>query len=603
MAIAADALSDHLDWSVGIVIPESAYLKEINQSKEPLLLFGFGLIVLIAGAIFLLFDKRIRQPILTIAKAAAAVEVGKFDAVDLRTLMHRTDEIGQLARIFQAMAEEVETRERFLKAIVEDQTESICRFLPDGTLTFVNDAYCRYIGQQQALIGQNFIALMPEQERPQTKELLVSFHPKNAVKTMEVAVGTSEFDLQWQQWTIHALFDIQGQLIEFQAVGRDITRSKQAEMALLASEARYRALVEQIPAVTYIASVDDLASTLYISPQIESMLGYSQAEWLNHPGLWSYSLHAADRDRILSSLSCNLSKHNVHVLVHEYRMEKRTGETIWVQDGATVLLDEATQSAFLQGVMFDITERKQTEAALQKLNAELELRVKERTDELRIANQELDAQANRLKASLEEKELLLKEIHHRVKNNMQVISSIFSLQSQYVQDPQVLAILTESRNRISSMALIHEKLYQCNNFVKIDFAEYIQSLTRNLFTSYDADSSLIQLTLDIADVALSIDSAIPCGLLTNELISNCLKHAFPEGKAGKIAIALATHSDNHLTLMVRDSGIGLPSDFSLEKNTSLGLRLVKVLTRQLSGQLEMYNDGGTIARMTFPIKI
>jgi two-component sensor histidine kinase len=291
------------------------------------------------------------------------------------------------------------------------------------------------------------------------------------------------------------------------------------------------------------------------------------------------------------------------VLVHEYRMEKRTGETIWVQDGATVLLDEAAQSAFLQGVMFDITERKQTEAALQKLNAELELRVKERTDELRIANQELDAQANRLKASLAEKELLLKEIHHRVKNNMQVISSIFSLQSQYVQDPQVLAILTESRNRISSMALIHEKLYQCNNFVKINFAEYIQSLTRNLFASYDADSSLIQLTLDIADVALSIDSAIPCGLLTNELISNCLKHAFPEGKAGKIAIALATHSDTHLTLMVRDSGIGLPSDFSLEKNTSLGLRLVKVLTRQLSGQLEMYNDGGTIARMTFPIKI
>lgn len=204
-----------------------------------------------------------------------------------------------------------------------------------------------------------------------------------------------------------------------------------------------------------------------------------------------------------------------------------------------------------------------------------------------------------IKASLNEKELLLKEVHHRVKNNLQVISSIFSLQSQYIEDPQILSILADSQNRVSSMALIHEKLYQSHSLAKIDFAEYVQSLICNLFSSYNINSHLIHLKLQVSDVSLNLDTAIPCGLLINELVSNSLKHAFPEQQPGEIGINLSV-SQGQVCLTVQDSGIGLPKGLDLQHTNSLGLRLVRALTRQLKGKLEMYNHNGAVFEIAFP---
>ena len=205
-----------------------------------------------------------------------------------------------------------------------------------------------------------------------------------------------------------------------------------------------------------------------------------------------------------------------------------------------------------------------------------------------------------LKTSLQEKELLLKEVYHRVKNNLQVISSIFSLQSQNIKDPQILSILEVSQNRIRSMALIHQKLYQSDNLTCIDFDEYIKSLVSHLFACYNISSNRIQLELHVQDVSLNLDTAIPCGLLLNELISNSLKHAFPEQRSGEIRIDFSLNSQGLLTLQVKDNGVGLPADFNLVRSNSLGWRLVRALTRQLKGELQIHSDNGTRLEITFP---
>lgn len=205
-----------------------------------------------------------------------------------------------------------------------------------------------------------------------------------------------------------------------------------------------------------------------------------------------------------------------------------------------------------------------------------------------------------IKASLEEKELLLKEVHHRVKNNLQVISSIFSLQSSYIEETRILSILRDSQNRIASMALIHEKLYHSDTLAKIDFDDYIESLTSNLFSCYNISPQKVRLQRQIENVSLNLDTAIPCGLLLNELVSNSLKHAFPADSSGTIFIEFSAQANQQLNLIVRDTGRGLPEGLDFKKTNSLGLRLVRALTRQLRGTLDIKNSHGACFQITFP---
>lgn len=213
---------------------------------------------------------------------------------------------------------------------------------------------------------------------------------------------------------------------------------------------------------------------------------------------------------------------------------------------------------------------------------------------------ELKQTEEKLKASLNEKELLLKEVHHRVKNNLQIISSIFSLQSQSLEDEKILAILQDSQARIASMALIHEKLYQSKNIAQIDFAEYIKNLTTNLFSSYNIGNRQIALDLDVEKLSLNLDTAIPCGLLINELVSNALKHAFRDREVGQIKIEFSILPPDRLRLIVRDNGVGLPSNFDSRTGYSLGFRLIRALSRQLKGNLEIDRTQGTCFTVTFP---
>jgi len=204
----------------------------------------------------------------------------------------------------------------------------------------------------------------------------------------------------------------------------------------------------------------------------------------------------------------------------------------------------------------------------------------------------------KLKESLKEKEILLKEVHHRVKNNPQVISSILNLQSSHVKDDKTLNILKESQNKIKSMAFIHESLYQTNDFSKIDFSEYVISLYKNLVHSYELFDNFVALKLNVKEVSLNLDQSIPCGLLINELILNALKYAFPKEKKGIIAVELY-EKQGVIYLTVRDNEMGLPKNIDFRNTESLGLQLVMTLTEQIGGEITLDNSRDAKYDITF----
>ena len=238
-----------------------------------------------------------------------------------------------------------------------------------------------------------------------------------------------------------------------------------------------------------------------------------------------------------------------------------------------VVEDEVYFSAFVR----DITERKQVEERLRRFNAELEERVEQRTTEL-------SESAAQLRTTLREKEVLLQEIHHRVKNNLQIVASLLSLQSGSIRDPQMAAHFQENQERIRSMALIHEKLYQSESLARVDLADYMKSLVGILLRTYATAGNVdLQVRLDPAFV--SIDTAVPVGLLLNELLTNALKYAFPDGRKGCLLVDLAVIPDGQYIVRVEDDGVGLGPDFQLEQANTLGLRLVRMLAKQLHAEL------------------
>ncbi|MBE7555053.1 MAG: PAS domain-containing protein [Anaerolineales bacterium] len=408
----------------------------------------------------------------------------------------------------------------------------------------------RLLGDQAAIAIENaYLYEQVQQELTERKQAQEALHQLNEELERRVAERTAE------------VADVNDNLLA------EILERQRVEAALRQSELKYRLLVEQMPVVTYIAKLDETGSSVYVSPQIKNLLGYSAEEWMADPQLWFNLVHPDDRDLIIRESQAALSTDRAYRA--EYRMFNREGQVVWVQDQTVVLPDEAAQAGLTQGVLFDITARKRAE--------------------------------EQLKTSLHEKEILLKEIHHRVKNNMQVISSLLNLQSNYVSDTQALEIFQESQNRVRSMALIHEKLYRSKNLAEIDLGEYVNDLATYLFRSYKAYGKGITLKVQAEDVHLGIDAAVPCGLIINELISNALKHAFPNNYHGEILVELQKNQQQ-ISLCVSDNGIGFPTDLDFQSTNSLGLQLVNTLVGQLDGTIELQNGCGATFKINFAIQ-
>ena len=272
------------------------------------------------------------------------------------------------------------------------------------------------------------------------------------------------------------------------------------------------------------------------------------------------------------------------------------------KDGAEIPIEiglnpiRTAEGDFVLSSVTDIGERKRADREredltrqLKALNAELEERVRSRTSQLQ--------------SSLEEREVLLQEVHHRVKNNLQVISSLMNMQARHLRDGTGRRALEECRDRVGAIALIHEKLYQSKDYAHVSFSDYARSLVNEIFVALGVSPSRIALRVNIAPASLTVDKAIPCGLILNELITNALKHAFPGGRRGTLSVELANTADDTIVLSVADDGVGMPADTPAANPGSLGLQLVSTLVEQLDGSLEVVRGRGTTFRISFPIRV
>jgi PAS domain S-box-containing protein len=206
-----------------------------------------------------------------------------------------------------------------------------------------------------------------------------------------------------------------------------------------------------------------------------------------------------------------------------------------------------------------------------------------------------------MKSTLIEKEMLIREVHHRVKNNLQIVSSLLNLQSRSKEGKSIDEILIECQNRVKAISLVHEKLYQTNNITRIDFNNYIKSLSTKLLLSYGITSSKIRISVNAENIFLPMETAISCGLIINELVTNSIKHAFQQGVQGEVIIDMKYNDESKFILSVKDNGIGLPDNISVEAPRTLGITLIQSLTRQIDAKLETMKNKGTEFKITFSI--
>lgn len=363
-------------------------------------------------------------------------------------------------------------------------------------------------------------------------------------------------------------------------ISTDITERKKQQEEIFKSEERYRRFVEQSSEGIFRMEFNQpIPISLSIDEQIDKI--DNEVHFAECNTVFCKMYDAVSPEEIIGKRPNQLKYKNVdesarslrfikngYRLVEEETTETDTQGNIFYFVINAIGIIENNLLTRIWGVQRDVTEKRKADEAL--------------------------------KRSLVEKEILLKEIHHRVKNNLQIVTSLLKLQSSYVKDEAVKSLFKESQNRVQSMSLIHQKLYQTKDLSHIDFKDYIDTVTTHLQHSYGILGDKVRIITDVKKISLSIDNAIPAGLIINELVSNCLKHAFPVKHKGEIFISMAYDEFNReYWLVVRDNGKGIPEDFEIENSKSFGLKLVSTLVKQMSGTIEVFRAGGTEFRIMF----
>lgn len=386
-----------------------------------------------------------------------------------------------------------------------------------------------------------------------------------------VAGDGGEHDIEWHSTVLHAL---EGEPTGILVTGHDITARLAAELALREREALLRQISDTIGEVFWLVSVDR-RRLFYISAAVESVFGVTEEQMYADPTCFGAFIHPDERAALLARLAEQASSPPTQPYQHELRFLARDGSIRWVWNRVFPVRDEDGEVRRLVGISADITRRKEAEAQLAELTATLESRVETRTRELTVANATLAAE-------MREKEVLLREVHHRVKNNMQVISSLIYLRSRGVVEPAALAMLEQINARIRAMSLAHEVLYRSRDLAAVDAGTYVEAVVRSVADAYRDQATFVRVETAIDAMRLDLDVGLPCGLIVTELVSNAFKHAFRGRTEGVVLVSLRADDASGALLIVEDDGVGMPAT---PGTSGLGMQLVKTLARQVHGEL------------------
>jgi PAS domain S-box-containing protein len=457
----------------------------------------------------------------------------------------------------------LQEKETFLRSIYDGVAQPI--FVVD----VVNDNF-RYVGLNHAheemtgLRSDELQSKTPEQVFSPAIAVALRQHYQDCVTARETITYEECLPLKGQEtWWITSLTPLKDENSHvYRIVGTslNITEQKHAQKMLEMQAVITRNMAEGI---CLVRTTDGIFA--YTNPKFDQMFGYEPGELIGrNVSLVNYKDENTTPEEVTQQITSTILQQGE--ASYEIHNLKKDGTGFWCQATASVF-DHPEYGTVLVAVQQDITEHKLAE--------------------------------EKIKTSLKEKEVLLKEIHHRVKNNLGIVSSLLQMQCRRTQDPQATAILRDSQNRIASIALVHEKLYRSSDLANIHFAQYIPDLTTHLFDSYNVSSNYIKLNIQVDNTSLDIETAIPCGLIINELVSNALKYAFPDNRTGEIQVSLHQLNEYEFVLSIRDNGIGLPADFDRKKVKTLGLTLIQGLVKQLSGSIEINSHQGTEFKIQF----
>jgi len=526
--------------------------------------------ILIASAI----ARRISEPILLLKEAAERIGRGDYDhRVDIKS----NDEIGVLAEAFNRMAgdlrdsrtnlvekEALRTSEARLK-----EAQQIARIghwewdIVTNKVDWSDELY-RIYGYEPGEIVPDY-GLVVEAMHPATRE--------EFFRAIYAALrGERPYEMDYvffrkdgSEAILHAigrvLYDENGAPWRMVGTVQDITTQRRAEEAIKESENLLQTIIDTEPECVKLLSLD--GKLIHMNPAGLAMVEADALDQLKgHPvaGL----VLPEYRQAFKSLIEKNFEGVSGEL---EFEVVGLKGKCLWLETHAVPLRNAKGEIFASLGITRDITERKRAE--------------------------------ERILSALAEKEILLKEIHHRVKNNLQVVASLLDLQSQTIEDEQTRLLFGESQKRIEAISLIHEKLYRSKNLARIDFKEYVDDLTANVFALHADAKEEIRLETDIPGVALDVVKAIPCGLIVNELVTNAIRHAFADGRRGTLSVRMHSASDGIVTLSVRDDGVGFPADMDFKNTKSLGMQLVNLLVDQLGGAIELQRGTGTAFTITF----
>ena len=475
----------------------------------------------------------------------------------------------KVARLEAAKAKQAEAatalreRESLYRSLVEASSNGIAFADLQGKVISCNRQKALLLGYSspEELTGIDEFTLIAPEDRDRALSEFAKFQSQEGiVRNVELNIVRKDGSVFPAELNGVQIRDREGCLTGWVSIMHDISDRKRAAAAFQEAEKKYRTLVDVSLMGIYITQNNILK---FCNQRMAEIFGYDRPEDVLGRHINQFIL--PESWPLVDQQIKLRESGQVEKAEYQFKGIKKDGTVIDVGVLGGRIVHEGRPA--MQGCLIDIS------------------------DHLRAVEQ--------IRSALKEKEVLLREIHHRVKNNMQIISSLLNLQSTQLRDKKDRFLFKETQNRIRSLALVHEKLYQSKNLARIDFAEYIRSLITYLWQFYMIDSETIHLHMELEEAFLDLNTAIPCGLIVNELISNILKHAFPVGRKGEARIALTHAGGNKHMLVVQDDGIGFPENVDFRKAETLGMQIVNMLVQQLDGTIELEREDGTTFKIVF----